>query len=226
MEDTVATLPEIEARFGGEVARLVDGVTKLSLLELQSDDTRQAENFRKLLLASSQDIRVLLIKLADRLHNMRTLHFVPSPAKRRRTAAETMEIYAPLAERIGMQHVKDELDELSFGQLYPDAAASIENRLGYLRETSGDVIPRSRKGSGRFCRRAGWTPRIRPRQARLFGLAKDAAQECRVRPDVRCHGVPRRRCRNRGLLSRARHYPYRLRRGPRNSSTTTSRLRR
>ncbi len=141
VEDTVATLPEIESRFGGEVARLVDGVTKLSLLELQSDDTRQAENFRKLLLATSEDIRVLLIKLADRLHNMRTLHHVPGQAKRRRIAAETMEIYAPLAERIGMQEVKDELDELSFVHLYPDAAASIEKRLGYLREKSGESIP-------------------------------------------------------------------------------------
>ena len=141
VEDTVATLPEIESRFGGEVARLVDGVTKLSLLELQSDDTRQAENFRKLLLATSDDIRVLLIKLADRLHNMRTLHYVPGQPKRRRIAAETMEIYAPLAERIGMQGVKDELDELSFAHLYPDAAASIEKRLGYLREKSGESIP-------------------------------------------------------------------------------------
>jgi len=110
VEDTVATLAEIEALFGAEVGRLVDGVTKLSLLELQSDDTRQAENFRKLLLATSQDIRVLLVKLADRLHNMRTLHHVPQREKRRRIAAETMEIYAPLAERIGMQEVKDELD--------------------------------------------------------------------------------------------------------------------
>ena len=141
VEDTVATLPEIESHFGGEVARLVDGVTKLSLLELQSDDTRQAENFRKLLLASSQDIRVLLIKLADRLHNMRTLRHVPAQAKRRRIAAETMEIYAPLAERIGMQEVKDELAELAFAHLYPDAASSIEKRLGYLREKSGESIP-------------------------------------------------------------------------------------
>ena len=141
VEDTVATLPEVESHFGPEVARLVDGVTKLSLLELQSDDTQQAENFRKLLLASSQDIRVLLIKLADRLHNMRTLQHVPAQAKRRRIAAETMEIYAPLAERIGMQEVKDELAELAFVHLYPDAASSIDNRLGYLREKSGESIP-------------------------------------------------------------------------------------
>ena len=85
------------------MARLVDGVTKLNRLELQSAHTAQAENFRKLLLAMSEDIRVLLVKLADRLHNMRTLHFIKSPEKRRRIAAETMEIYAPLAERIGME---------------------------------------------------------------------------------------------------------------------------
>ncbi len=141
VEDTVATLAEIEALFGAEVGRLVDGVTKLSLLELQSDDTRQAENFRKLLLATSQDIRVLLVKLADRLHNMRTLHHVPQRKKRQRIAAETMEIYAPLAERIGMLEVKDELDELAFAQLYPDAAATIGKRMSQLREASGDLIP-------------------------------------------------------------------------------------
>src|SRR3954465_15239051 len=103
VEDTGATLDEIERLFGRTVARLVDGVTKLNRLELQSAHPAQAENFRKLLLAMSEDIRVLLVKLADRLHNMRTLHFIKSPDKRRRIAAETMEIYAPLAERIGME---------------------------------------------------------------------------------------------------------------------------
>ena len=103
IEDTPVTLPEIERRFGGEIAGLVDGVTKLTRLELQSDRTKQAENFRKLVLAMSKDIRVLLVKLADRLHNMRTLHFVAAPERRARIARETMEIYAPLAERIGME---------------------------------------------------------------------------------------------------------------------------
>ena len=114
VEDTVATLDQIDAMFGPEVSRLVDGVTKLSQLELQSSDTQQAENFRKLLLAMSQDIRVLLVKLADRLHNMRTLGHISSPDKRRRIARETLEIYAPLAERIGMQNIKDELEDISF----------------------------------------------------------------------------------------------------------------
>jgi GTP pyrophosphokinase len=123
--------------FGRTVARLVDGVTKLNRLELQSAHTAQAENFRKLLLAMSEDIRVLLVKLADRLHNMRTLHFIKSPEKRRRIAAETMEIYAPLAERIGMEGLKAELEDLAFAELRPDARESVLHRLRHLRQ--GDV---------------------------------------------------------------------------------------
>ena len=141
VEDTVATLGQIETLFGEDVARLVDGVTKLSKLELQSDDTKQAENFRKLLLATSEDIRVLLVKLADRLHNMRTLSFIKSADKRRRIARETMEIYAPLAERMGMQRMKDELEDLSFADLHPDAFKSITRRLEFLREKGEDVVP-------------------------------------------------------------------------------------
>jgi GTP diphosphokinase / guanosine-3',5'-bis(diphosphate) 3'-diphosphatase len=137
VEDTGATLDEIERLFGRTVARLVDGVTKLNRLELQSAQTAQAENFRKLLLAMSEDIRVLLVKLADRLHNMRTLHFIKSPDKRRRIAAETMEIYAPLAERIGMETLKAELEDLAFAELRPDARESVLHRLRHLRQ--GDV---------------------------------------------------------------------------------------
>src|SRR3546814_20939342 len=99
VEDTVATLDDIERHFGTDIARLVDGVTKLGQLELQSDKSKQAENFRKLVLAMSQDIRVLLVKLADRLHNMRTLHFIASEEKRSRIPSEPMDIYAPLAAR-------------------------------------------------------------------------------------------------------------------------------
>ena len=105
VEDTVATSEQIEQLFGSNVARLVDGVTKLSRIEAQSDTERAAENLRKFLLAMSDDIRVLLVKLADRLHNMRTLHHIPKPEKRRRIARETMDIYAPLAEQIGRAHV-------------------------------------------------------------------------------------------------------------------------
>src|SRR4051812_39803708 len=120
IEDTGADLAKIEKLFGAEIARLVDGVTKLSRIELQSDHSKQAENFRKLVLAMSEDIRVLLVKLADRLHNMRTLGFIADPSKRRRIAHETMDIYAPLAERIGIQDMKDELEDLAFAELNPD----------------------------------------------------------------------------------------------------------
>src|SRR5919197_238016 len=137
VEDTVATLEDIQRLFGPEIARLVDGVTKLSRIELQSDQTKQAENFRKLVLAMSEDIRVLLVKLADRLHNMRTLHFIKSDDKRRRVARETMDIYSPLAERIGMHRMKDQLEDLAFAELYPDARASILARLGFLRDRGG-----------------------------------------------------------------------------------------
>jgi GTP pyrophosphokinase len=142
VEDTSATLDEIRRLFGPTIAKLVDGVTKLNKLELQSAQTAQAENFRKLLLAMSEDIRVLLVKLADRLHNMRTLHFVKDPAKRQRIAAETMEIYAPLAERIGMEAMKAELEDLAFAELWPDAHESILHRLGQLRRDDHDLIDR------------------------------------------------------------------------------------
>ena len=102
IEDTDATREEISGLFGEEIAKLVDGVTKLSRLEVQSESTKEAENLRKLVLAMSSDIRVLLVKLADRLHNMRTLHHIKDPARRRRIALETMDLYAPLAQRIGI----------------------------------------------------------------------------------------------------------------------------
>ncbi|MBL4907100.1 MAG: bifunctional (p)ppGpp synthetase/guanosine-3',5'-bis(diphosphate) 3'-pyrophosphohydrolase, partial [Sneathiella sp.] len=140
IEDTVATQEEIEKNFGTEIAVLVDGVTKLSQLELQSDRTKQAENFSKLLLAISNDIRVLLVKLADRLHNMRTLHFITKPEKRIRIATETMEIYAPLAERIGIQNFRDELEDLAFVELNNEARKSILRRLEYLRTEGQDVV--------------------------------------------------------------------------------------
>ncbi len=139
VEDTGATLEDIERLFGAEIARLVDGVTKLTRIELQSDQTKQAENLRKLVLAMSEDLRVLLVKLADRLHNMRTLSSIGDPDKRRRIARETMDIYAPLAERIGMRDLQDELEGLAFVELNPDARDSILARLKFLRERGGDM---------------------------------------------------------------------------------------
>ena len=146
VEDGVASQEEVEEMFGDEIGRLVDGVTKLGKIELQSHSERQAENFRKFLLAMSEDIRVLLIKLADRLHNMRTLHFIPKSKKRLRIAVETMDIYVPLAERIGMRRMKDELEDLACREIYPEAqpvARSIDSltrRLDFLRDTEGETI--------------------------------------------------------------------------------------
>ena len=142
VEDTVATQEDIERLFGREVGRLVDGVTKLSRLEMQSEQAKQAENFRKLVLAMSEDIRVLLVKLADRLHNMRTLHHIKNPDKRKRIARETLEIYAPLAERIGMHQIKDELEDIAFSQLNPDARDSILAQLSRLRSEGEDRVQR------------------------------------------------------------------------------------
>lgn len=142
VEDTGATSEEISELFGEEVGRLVDGVTKLTRIQLQNVEAKQAENFRKLLLAMSEDIRVLLVKLADRLHNMRTLNHISKPEKRRSIALETMEIYAPLAERLGMQEIKSELEDLSFAELHPEARASILARLRFLEREGGDLVGR------------------------------------------------------------------------------------
>jgi RelA/SpoT family (p)ppGpp synthetase len=146
VEDTLATPEQIQKTFGPSVARLVDGVTKLSKIEAQSDNERAAENLRKFLLAMSDDIRVLLVKLADRLHNMRTLKFIPSEEKRRRIARETMDIYAPLAERIGMYEFMKEMQSLAFAELEPDAYDSITKRLEQLKKGGGDQVARISSG--------------------------------------------------------------------------------
>jgi len=170
VEDTDATLEEIEKLFGPKIARLVDGVTKLTRLELQSDQTKHAENFRKLVLAMSEDIRVLLVKLADRLHNMRTLHFIKKPDKRRRIAVETMEIYAPLAERMGMQQVKDELEDYSFAEINPDARKSIHRRLGFLREAGGDAVAQIERELKEGLRAAGIDAEVYGREKSAYSI--------------------------------------------------------
>ncbi len=140
VEDTLATIDDIEDNFGPEVARLVDGVTKLSKIEQMPENERAAENLRKFLLAMSEDLRVLLVKLADRLHNMRTLHHIKKPEKRKRIARETMDIYAPLAERVGMYEYMREMQLLAFEQLEPEAYATIAGRLEQIRSReSGQV---------------------------------------------------------------------------------------
>ena len=136
IEDTHATYNTIVKEFGKEVADLVDGVTKISVFENQAVSNSKAENFRKLILATSKDIRVLLVKLADRLHNMRTIHYVQNKDKQIRKAKETMEIYAPLADRMGMNRIKDELEDLCFDVLNPEARKLIKDRLNNIKETN------------------------------------------------------------------------------------------
>ena len=170
VEDTLASLEDIHKQFGPGVARLVDGVTKLSRIELQSDQAKQAENFRKLILAMSEDIRVLLIKLADRLHNMRTLHYLKDPDKRRRIARETLEIYAPLAERIGIEKMQDELEDLSFAELYPDARSSIVARLNFLRSEGGDIVDKVLKGLHDVLAEGGVTAEVEGREKTPFSI--------------------------------------------------------
>ena len=155
VEDTKATVRDIENLFGKEVSRLVDGVTKLNRIDLQSDSAKQAENFRKFVIAMSEDIRVLLIKLADRLHNMRTLGYIKEEEKRRRIAVETMDIYAPLAERIGIQEFKDELEHLAFRELNPDAFDTVLSRLEFLISQGGNIISEIETELSDTCAAAG-----------------------------------------------------------------------
>jgi len=170
VEDTAATIADIESEFGPEIAGLVDGVTKLSQLELFSERTSQAENFRKLMLAMSNDIRVLLVKLADRLHNMRTLSYVKNEDTRRRIAQETVEIYAPLAGRIGMQNMREELEDLAFAELDPQARESIVKRLEQLDAQSSQRIARIADEIKRKLAEAGIDAWIQGRAKRPFSI--------------------------------------------------------
>jgi guanosine-3',5'-bis(diphosphate) 3'-pyrophosphohydrolase len=141
IEDTKSTYSEVAEIFGADVAELVDGVTKLTNLQLSSTEAKQAENFRKLLIAMSRDLRVILVKLADRLHNMRTIKSM-RPDKQMQKARETMDIFAPLAGRMGMQWMREELEDLAFRVLNPEARVSIMRRFINLQRESGEVIPR------------------------------------------------------------------------------------
>jgi len=176
IEDTVATPEQIEKSFGPNIARLVDGVTKLSKIEAQTENERAAENLRKFLLAMSDDIRVLLVKLADRLHNMRTLHHIPSVEKRRRIARETLEIYAPLAERIGMYEFMKEMQELAFRELEPEAHASIVKRLEYLHEGGGNLISRIGSGIRMLLGRSHISAEVMGREKHPYSIWKKMAE--------------------------------------------------
>ncbi len=170
VEDTDATLEELTEKFGEEVAQLVDGVTKLGQLELISERTQQGENLQKFVLAITKDVRVLLVKLADRLHNMRTLNFISKKEKRERIARETADIYAPLARRIGIQKICADLEDLSFRHLNPPAWVSITRRLKTQREsTSAQVAQVSQTISERVMA-AGIEARVFGREKRPFSI--------------------------------------------------------
>ncbi|MBO9622233.1 MAG: bifunctional (p)ppGpp synthetase/guanosine-3',5'-bis(diphosphate) 3'-pyrophosphohydrolase [Sphingomonas sp.] len=176
IEDTVATPDEIRRLFGENVARMVDGVTKLSKIEAQTESERAAENLRKFLLAMSDDIRVLLVKLADRLHNMRTLHFIKNEEKRRRIARETMDIYAPLAERIGMYEFMKEMQTLAFRELEPEAYESITRRLDALKVEGEDRIAKIASGLKLLLARGGIDAEVTGREKHPYSIWKKMSE--------------------------------------------------
>jgi guanosine-3',5'-bis(diphosphate) 3'-pyrophosphohydrolase len=176
VEDTLATIEEVERLFGPDVARLVDGVTKLSKIEAMSEKERAAENLRKFLLAMSEDLRVLLVKLADRLHNMRTLHYIKSEEKRRRIAKETMEIYAPLAERVGMYEYMREMQLLAFQQLEPEGYATITGRLAQIRSQDHGQVDAIALAISQSLTEAGLKCKVWGREKHPYSIWKKMAE--------------------------------------------------
>ena len=207
IEDTDVTRGEIDQMFGEEIGDLVEGLTKIKKLDLVTKKAEQAENFRKLLVAISSDIRVLLIKLADRLHNMRTLgHMLPE--SRRRTSDETLEIYAPLAGRMGMQGMREELEALAFKWGYPEAYQAVVDKLadihvrnaGLIEEIVAALEGQARRGRSRG---AG----LRAGEEALLDLAQDGKPPDLAGAAVRHLRLPRRGRERRRLLPRARRDP-------------------
>ncbi len=170
IEDTNVTYETVKKEFGVEVANLVEGVTKISALEDKASSNSKAENFRKLILATSKDIRVLLVKLADRLHNMRTIQFVNSEEKITRIAKETMEIYAPLADRMGMNRIRDELEDLSFSVLNKPARELILNRLNFIKSNREDTFKMIAAELIDLLKRNGITASITGREKTPFSI--------------------------------------------------------
>lgn len=170
VEDTAIDIGDIEVRFGPDVAELVDGVTKLDKLEFSSKEAAQAENFQKFILAMTGDIRVLLVKLADRLHNMETLHFRRKPESRQRTARETMDIYAPLARRIGLYDMAARMDDLAFKELNPEARRAIIYRLEELERENKDDLGRIRTDLAGLLEKMGIRYRLKGRRKQPYSL--------------------------------------------------------
>ena len=193
VEDTSASLDEVREEFGEEIAALVDGVTKLTGITFQSRDERQAENYRKMIVAMAADIRVILIKLADRLHNMRTLGAMPKQ-KQQEKAKETLEIFAPLAHRLGIHAIKWELEDLAFATLHPRKYKEIKALVNQQREEREGYVARA----GEYLREGARGRRHRgrhlgPRQALLLDLLEDDEEGPRVQRDLRPHRDARAR---------------------------------
>ncbi len=176
VEDTDATYGDITGLFGEEIAELVDGVTKLTNLQLSSTETRQAENFRKLFMAMSRDLRVILVKLSDRLHNMRTIASL-QPEKQARKARETMDVYAPLAGRMGMQWMREELEDLAFQVLNPSGRISILRRFEHLQGEAGDVTDRIRGDIEAEMARAGIASTVAGRAKKPYSIWRKMEQK-------------------------------------------------
>ena len=172
LEDTNCSFEELEEIFGSEIAFLVEGVTKLSKLKYSSSKAHQAENFRKFLLATSQDIRVLIVKLVDRLHNMRTLNYIPSLEKRKRIALETLEIYAPLAERIGMNAIKDEIEDITFYNLHPNEYSTITMKLEQIKARDDNFVQNIIVELEKIFKDAEMTVRISGREKKAYSIWK------------------------------------------------------
>ncbi|NBU58244.1 MAG: bifunctional (p)ppGpp synthetase/guanosine-3',5'-bis(diphosphate) 3'-pyrophosphohydrolase [Betaproteobacteria bacterium] len=176
VEDTGVDIAEIGSRFGDKVAHLVEGVSKLDRMHFASREQAQAENFRKMLLAMSRDVRVILIKLADRLHNMRTLGAVKAE-KARRVAGETLEIYAPIARRLGLARLVDELEDLSFRHLYPDRHRVLENELGKMRGRRREILQRLAEDVGARLREYGVEGEVKGREKTLYSIYRKMAEK-------------------------------------------------
>ena len=170
IEDTIATYETVKKEFGEEVADLVNGVTKLSALENKVLSNTKAENFRKLILATSKDIRVLLVKLADRLHNMRTIDYINDIEKKKRISKDTMEIYAPLADRMGMNRIRDELEDLSFKILNPEARNLVNERLNLIKKNYEDTFVEMSKSFTDLLKKANINSKIYGREKTPFSI--------------------------------------------------------
>src|SRR5438128_7885008 len=169
VEDTLTTIERIQELFGSEVAHVVEGVTKISAIPFSSSEERQAENFRKLLLAMVDDVRVIIVKLADRLHNMRTLQYLPEE-RRTRIARETMDIYAPLAGRLGMSRIKNELEDLSFQYLEPEAYQELMQRVEERRTSAIEFIEKIKGTVQEKLKGAGLEASLEGRIKRVYSI--------------------------------------------------------